>query len=179
MRSGPAFDCKSVRNAQNPSSEPPTAFPRMLTPERLVCIAEALWAFCLSANPATRRSPVSRVLSLSLPPSLPSARPPVRPPVPFTGESGPQGRRFRCCPRSPWPSSAERRRPFWQPAGACGPPVSASPPTPRKTWTMSPRSSRGSAKVGPYRASLTPKGLPSPPPAAAREGGMKQTRVER
>lgn len=79
MRSGPAFDCKSVRNAQNPSSEPPTAFPRMLTPERLVCIAEALWAFCLSANPATRRSPVSRVLSLSLPPSLPSARPSVLP----------------------------------------------------------------------------------------------------
>lgn len=113
--------------------------------------------------------------SLSLPPFLP----PTRPPVPFTGESGPQGRRFRCCPRSPWQSSAERRRPFWQPAGACGPPVSASPPTPRKTWTRSPRSSRGSAKVVPYRASLTPKGLPSPPPAAAREGGMKQTRVER
>lgn len=164
MRSGPAFDCESVRNARTAhQANPRPLSPRILTPERLVCIAEALLAFCPSANPAARCHPVSRVLSPSLHPSLP----PVRPSVPFTGESGPRGRRFQCCPRSPWPSSAERRRPFWQPAGACGPPVSASPLTPRKMWTRSRRSSHGSAKVGLYRASLPPKGLPSPPPAAA------------
>ena len=84
--------------------------------------------------------------------------------VSFRGESGPQGHRFRCCPRSLLRSSGETRQPFSQPVDACEPRVSASLLKPKKRWMQSLRSSHGPAMVAPYRVSLTPERFPSPRP---------------
>lgn len=40
--------------------------------------------------------------------------------------SGPRVYRSRCCPRSPWPSSAARKQPAWPPSSVCEPPGAAS-----------------------------------------------------
>ena len=89
---------------------------------------------------------------------------PGPPGVCLRGESGLQGRRFRCCLNSLWRSSGERMQPSWPPAASCEPLASASPLRPKKPATRSRHSSRGPAEVVPYQASLMPKGLPCPPP---------------
>lgn len=103
-------------------------------------------------------------------------RPPV---VSLKGESGLQGRRFRCCLHSPWQSSGERTQPFSQPAASCEPLASASPLKPKKMGTRSRRSSHGPAEVVPYRASLTLKGSPCPPPGVMKHDTGRQKHSHR
>lgn len=103
-------------------------------------------------------------------------RPPV---VCLRGESGLQGRRFRCCLHSPWRSSGERTQPFSQPAVSCEPLASASPLKPKKMGTRSRRSSHGPAEVVPYRASLTLKGSPCPPPGVMKRDTGRQKQSHR
>lgn len=84
------------------------------------------------------------------------------------GESGLQGRRFRCCLHSPWRSSGERTQPFSQPEASCEPLASVSLLKQKKMGTRSRRSSRGPAEAVPYRASLRLKGSPCPPPGVMK-----------
>lgn len=95
------------------------------------------------------------------------------------GESELQGRRFRCCLRSPWRSSGERTQPFLQPAASCEPLASASLLKLQKMGMRSQCSSPGPAEVVLYRASLTPKGSPCPPPGVVRhdQGRQRQPQI--
>ena len=161
MLPGLAFNCRSVLKKCPHWSSPPSLGTWSLLPptpstsiqlysELFICIAKVLLYFFQVFQwhlSILWSDPTSFFVSVSL-----------------RGESGPRGRRFRCCLRFLWRSSGETRQPSWPPAVACVPPVSASLPRPKKRWMKSLHSSHGPALVVPYRASLTREGPPSPRP---------------